>query len=167
MKSLNEKRKSSTFKSNYFQESILFLCISVGLFFYSILQHYKGVKIEWKMSPYLFPTMLSIFLFLLTLSLFIEGKKEAKIINSLDNTVDNTPDKVNINWKAVLFTLCTSWLYLFLISILTFIPVTILYLVVMFYYLGERRKLFIAMTSTISTITIYVLFDVLLNVMLP
>ena len=58
-------------------EGFAFLLGSVSLAVYSLVLH-VGSKAKWKMSPYLFPLLLAVFLFLLSLSLLQEGKKERR-----------------------------------------------------------------------------------------
>jgi len=55
-------------------EGFVFLLGSVLLGVYSLVLHVLS-KAKWKMSPYLFPLLLAVFLFLLSLSLLQEGRK--------------------------------------------------------------------------------------------
>lgn len=59
------------------REGYAFLLLSVALAIYSLVLHMDS-NAKWKMSPYLFPLVLSVFLFILSLTLLQEGKKECK-----------------------------------------------------------------------------------------
>ena len=61
------------------QDAIFVGLCSAGLLIYSLYHHYfdKNTS-EWKMSPYLFPTLLSVFGLLLTLSLVADALNEMR-----------------------------------------------------------------------------------------
>ena len=59
------------------REGYGFLLLSVVLAIYSLELH-EASHAKWKMSAYLFPLVLSVFLFLLSLTLLQEGRKEGK-----------------------------------------------------------------------------------------
>ncbi len=59
-----------------FVEGYAFLLLSVSLAIHSLVLHADS-QAKWKMSPYLFPLVIAAFLFLLSLSLLQEGKRES------------------------------------------------------------------------------------------
>ena len=59
------------------REGYAFLLLSVALATYSLVLH-EASNAKWKMSAYLFPLVLAVFLFFLSLTLLQEGRKEAK-----------------------------------------------------------------------------------------
>lgn len=160
MVNVNKNSKKSYFSNKNVKEAILFFLLAVALLIYSLVNHYGSTSLKWNMSPYLFPTLISIFIGMLSISLAFEGIKEIKANKK------NVP-KANILWKNVLFTIVASIIYFILMDIISFIPATILFLVSMLLYLGERRIWLIVLISVGVTTIIYVLFGVLLHVMLP
>lgn len=55
-----------------------------ALFAYSLIHHYTDpVRYAWGLSPYLFPTILSVCLFALAVALFV-SKEEARAVRETD-----------------------------------------------------------------------------------
>jgi len=144
--------------NNNIQESIFFMTVALILLVYALVNHY-AVNIEWKMSPYLFPVLISIFLVFLSVSLFSDG------LHQIRQNKHEKPEKNN--WMRALVVVVVSVLYYILLPIITFIPATILFLVALFLYLGERRWWLITLLSISTAIAIYFIFSTLLHVMLP
>ncbi|MBP1924742.1 divalent metal cation (Fe/Co/Zn/Cd) transporter [Sedimentibacter acidaminivorans] len=157
---MQNSKKNPFLTNKSCQESILFFILSIGLFIYSLTKHYGVVKLEWKMSPYLFPALISIFLFFLSILLFSDGLRQIKEGISVENDV-------KVSWKKLISAVIACMVYIIIMPIITFIPSTILFIGYMLYLLGERRKLFIIFLSILVSVIIYFLFSVLLNVMLP
>lgn len=157
---MDKYSKRDYFSNKNVKEAILFFLLAVGLLIYSLVNHYDSTNLKWSMSPYLFPTIISIFIGALSVSLALEGIKEVK-------TNKRVKAKANVKWKDVLFTIVASIIYFILMDVITFIPATILFLVFMLFYFGERRIWLIAFISIGTSTILYVLFDVLLHVMLP
>ncbi len=143
-------------------DSLAFLLLSVALFCYSLYRHYNGLPVEWQMSPYLFPALLSVFLFLLSLSLFAEGRRQSTSRGKTDSTAKKAAD-----YRGVLVTIAASVLYVALMPVIHFLPATVLFLAGMLCYLGERRRWLVGLLSVGTSVAIYVLFALMLNVMLP
>lgn len=157
---MEENSKNNYLHNKNIQDAILFLILAAGLLVYSLINHYGSIKMEWKTSPYLFPVLVAVFIFALSISLIAEGTQQIK-------SNAKTEQKAAAQWKSVAFTIVVSIIYYVIMRFITFIPATILFLVAMFLYLGERRKWLMALISIISSLAIYVIFDVLLHVMLP
>lgn len=144
------------------QDAVFVGLCSVGLLAYSLYHHYfDNNTSEWKMSPYLFPTLISVFGLLLTLSLVADGLNE---IRSPEQQEESSSKK---NLIGVLVLVAAALIYYILMPILTFIPSTVLFLAALFIYLGERKWWKILLLSGITTAAIYVLFGIALNVRLP
>ena len=139
-------------------EGFGFLVMAIGLFAYSLINHGLS-KTEWKQSPYLFPLVLSVFLGFLSISLLHEGNQLLKTGHQ------EVPDTTN--WKTVGMITVFSLSYVLLIAVIRFVPATFLFLLVAFWYLGERKRHLIALLSIGFPIILYVLFCMLLHVMLP
>ena len=150
-------------KNKNVQDSCIIFCFGIFLFLYSLSNHYNGPAVEWKMSPSLFPIMISVFLILLSVSLFFDGLKQIK----KDNSGDKIAAAKDYKLRPVLVTIVLSIAYFFLMRVVTFIPSTILYLGGMTFFLGERRYWLIALIAVICTFSIYVLFGLALGVRLP
>lgn len=144
--------------NNNVQESILFMTGAVILLVYALQNHYS-VNVEWKMSPYLFPVLISVFLIFLSISLFCDGLHQIR---------EDKSEKMSKNkWFSALVIVVAAVLYYVLLPIITFIPATILFLVAMFLFLGERKWWLIAVLSITTAVAIYFIFGTLLHVMLP
>lgn len=139
-------------------EGILFLIVSIILNIYSLVNHYKTPNLEWKLSPYLFPILIGIFIGILAVLLIMEDLKFKKI---------NNKKKEIIKWKAIIFTIIASIVYYYALKPIGFMVSSILFLASLFFYLGERRLLVVALISISSTLLIYVVFSVFLHAMLP
>lgn len=157
---MEENSKKSYIYNKNIQDAVLFTILAVALLIYALVNHYSAGNIEWKMSPYLFPVLIAVFIAALALSLVADGIRQLK-------TGEADEKKTAVKWKGVLFTIAASVVYYGIMRIVTFVPATILFLVAMLYYLGERRLWLIGLVSVISSLSIYVIFGLLLNVMLP
>ncbi|NBK22211.1 MAG: hypothetical protein EOM68_09310 [Spirochaetia bacterium] len=170
-------------------EGFVFLLGSVLLAVYSLVLHELS-KAKWKMSPYLFPLLLAVFLFLLSLSLLQEGRKERKAQEQQEANlkpqladeslvlggpgITHKPNGRSIvallkgmnGNDALVFALITL-AYIFSITMTGFVISTFLFLVVSFVYLKERRKVLVMVLSISFPLVVYLLFGVLLHVMLP
>ena len=154
-------------KNKTIQDSCVVFIFGNVLFWYSLSSHYNGPTVEWKMSPSLFPILISVFIVLLSISLFFDGIGQVKkAINQGSKESESAASK-DLKIKPVLMTVLLSIAYFVLMRFITFIPATILYLGGMTLFLGERRYWLIALIAVICTMTIYVLFDLFLGVMLP
>ncbi len=175
-------------------EGFAFLLLSVLLAVYSLVLH-VGSKAKWKMSPYLFPLVIAAFLFLLSLSLLQEGKKERKAQeektqekqgHELQGKLpyagpfhgekeatqklkgsDMVGSLKQMPWKdSVVFALL-SMAYMISIAFVGFVVSTVLFLAFSFVYLKERRIWLILVLSLTFPLIVYILFGMLLHVMLP
>jgi len=160
---MEKKGKQNLLHTASFQDSIFVGLCSAALLIYSLYHHYFDRNTsDWKTSPYLFPVLISVFGLLLTVSLIADGLKEMR---SGEVEKKDTGSKKNL--VGVLVLIAASLAYYFLLPILHFIPATIIFLVALFLYLGERKWWKIALLAVITTLAIYALFGKGLNVRLP
>lgn len=155
--------KKYLLRNSNFQDSIFVGLCSVGLLAYSLYHHhFDRNTAEWKMSPYLFPALISVFGLLLAISLFADAWHDLK---APEDAVSGEGGKKNLAGVLVLIT--ASIVYYILLPLIHFIPATILFLLGLFIYLGVRKWWKLALLSVITTGAVYVLFGIALNVRLP
>lgn len=142
--------------SSTFWEGIVLFAVSILGIVMSFISH-KDFNVEWKLSPYLFPLIISIFLFILSISILASSLKE--------NEKRKEKEKGDIKSLLIFGLICV--LYLLVLNFLGFVLSSILLLISLMILLGERRWWFIALVSIISTVVIYLLFAKYLSVMLP
>ena len=136
-------------------EGIVLCALSVLGIIFSIICHY-GFKVEWKLSPYLFPLFISIMLCILSISLILSsfsGLKEAK--------------REKGDRKTFLLFLLECAIYLIVLKYLGFLISTMLLLCAIVHLLGEKSWWKIILISVVTSLIIYFLFGVYLGVMLP
>ena len=136
-------------------EGIVLCALSVLGIIFSIICHY-GFKVEWKLSPYLFPLFISIMLCMLSISLILSsfsGLKEAK--------------REKGDRKTFLLFLLECAIYLIVLKYLGFLISTMLLLGAIVHLLGEKSWCKIILISVVTSLIIYFLFGVYLGVMLP
>ena len=159
---MERNRKKGIIHQPSFQDAIFVGLCSVGLLAYSLYHHFVDRNIsEWKLSPYLFPTLLSVFGLLLTASLIADGLAELR-----QPPKEKGPEGKK-NLLGVLVIIAMALLYYFLMPKLTFVPATVLFLAALFVYLGERKWWRVILLSVLTTAAIYGLFGIALRVRLP
>lgn len=146
-------------------DSIVVCLLGIALAVYSLVSFYTAtVKTEWILSPYLFPLLLSVFAVLLAVSLLAEGCHEVKCAREAQG--EKTADAPLAIKKVAVVTLLGIAYYV-LISMIHFIPASMLFLAALIWYLGERKYWKIALVAIVMPLVLYVLFAMLLNVRLP
>lgn len=143
-------------------QCLLFFGIGVGLLVYSLYQHSRS-NIDWVMSPYLFPLLISFFLLLLAVSLAAETIRNAKTEagqEEMENSGAIYRDKFLLSVAGIL-------VYYLAMPYLGFIFSSLLFLAAMFWLLGERRWQLILLLSAGTSLVLYGIFHQLLHVMLP
>ena len=142
--------------SSTFWEGVFLFVVSVFGISMSFISH-KDFNVEWKLSPYLFPLIISFFLLILSISIIMQGLKNES----------EKKEKSKIDIKSLLIFGLICILYLLVFNFLGFVLSTIILLVLLMMLLGERRWWFILLVSVISSLVIYLLFAKYLSVMLP
>lgn len=146
-------------------EGFVFLLSSVLLAVYSLVMH--GLShAKWKMSPYLFPLLLAVFLFLLSLSLLLEGRKERQVFQDSEQQRQDE-SLLKKGWKDATVFALIALVYILCIPLIGFVVATVLFLVGSFVDLKERRIALVIILSIAFPLIVYVLFGMLLHVMLP
>lgn len=153
-----KEKKKSYWSNQDVKGSVIFFCIGLFILAYALINHYE-VQTQWKMSPYLFPTLIAIVLILLSFSLFFEG------VRAIER--GEVKEKQETQWKRVFSYIGITLLYYFILPHLGFIITNTVMLVALFLLLGLRIWWKIAILSVSTTMIIYYLFHVLLYVMLP
>lgn len=149
-------------KNKYVQDGLVVLVLGLALGAFSLYNFFfSKVKSSWIMSPYLFPMLISVFAILLGLSLIYEAKRQAE--------AKDAPEKEGapIKLKNVLAVIGLGVIYYALMSFITFIPATVLFLAAMMWFMGERRLKVLIPLAVLVPVVLYVLFDLGLNVRLP
>lgn len=154
-------KKEKIYKLHSFQEGLLFLGLSVFLLIYSFYKHYTGLKVEWKMSPYLFPILVATLLLALSVSLLSEAVKKHK---RGETDAANTE---YFNIKVFFLTLALAVLYFVVLHYVPFVITTVFFLAALLLLFNERRWWMIALISVLTTLVIYLVFSVGLHVNLP
>lgn len=151
-------------KNKKVQDSIVVLLLGLALGAYSLISfRTAAVQTKWIMSPYLFPLLLSAFAILLSVSLFGEGRRE--LIRARDSVVPAKPARLMPG--KVLVVVLMGIAYAVLISLIHFIPASVIFLAALIRYLGERRWWMIAMIAIVMPLVLYALFGLGLSVRLP
>ena len=142
--------------SSPFWEGVFLFVVSVLGISMSFISH-KDFDVEWKLSPYLFPLIISFYLLILSIAIITQGLKDES----------EKKEKSKIDIKSLLIFGLVCILYLLVFNFLGFVISTIILLVLLMMLLGERRWWFILLVSVISSLIIYLLFAKYLSVMLP
>ncbi|MBO6039952.1 MAG: tripartite tricarboxylate transporter TctB family protein [Oscillospiraceae bacterium] len=151
-------------KNKNVQESIVVFLLGLALGAYSLISfHTARVQTRWIMSPYLFPLLLSVFAVLLSVSLFGEGRFE--VGEARRGAEQTKPAKLKL--KNVLVVVLMGVAYYVLISLIHFIPASMVFLAAMIWFLGERRWWMIALVAVLMPLVLYALFALGLSVRLP
>lgn len=144
------------------QDGIVVLLLGVALLIYSLYNHYTArVQTEWKMSPYLFPAVISVFAIMLAFSLFADGRR----MPASDEKKKGSDSF--LNFKRVLAVALMAIVYEILMNITGYIPATVVFLMAMIRFFGEKRWWMIVVIAVATSLIIYLLFGVLLNVRFP
>lgn len=149
----------SYLKVSTIRESLGFFVFSIAMLVFSFYQHGQ-MEVAWKLSPYLFPLLVSVFLLLLSVSLFFEGLKQVE----KGETAEVAP---LMHVKALVVFLVLSAVYYFVMPLVGFRITNFAYLVALFLLFGERSWPRIVLISLVATLAIYYPFHNLLHVMLP
>ena len=145
-----EKKK----RPSAFWEGVVLFFVSVYGIVMAFLSH-RNFNVEWKLSPYLFPLLISMFLLVLSITLMLQRDEGVK------------KEKGKGSWKTLLLFAVACVGYILVFSFLGFIISTILLLLAVMMILGEKRWWFILSVSVISSVVVYLLFAKYLSVMLP
>ena len=149
------KHSSITNKAAFF-EGCLVLLSGAALGWHALNRHAQLAQVEWALSPYLFPLLVALGLFVLGILLMKEGMKP-----------QHQTTKQPLHWLTVWLTIICALCYFLLMPFLGFALATALFLLAMLLFLGERRVLMLVFLPLMFSAVLYVLFGKLLHVMLP
>lgn len=138
-------------------EGSLFLVLSLALFAYSLISHFKAPNAGWALSPYLFPLLIAMLLFLLSVMLLWTARHGSHI----------KAKAPPVRWRVFGLTVCAALAYYLLMPVLGFVLATALFLTGMFYALGERRLSMLILLPVLFATLTYLIFGKMLYVMLP
>ena len=137
---------------------IAFLAYSVNQF------NAMSRKVNWIMSPYLFPMIVACMAILLGIGIIVEsrGKDEKQAKADAEggrSTLRRALDVVLVIAMAVLYEIALPYT--------GFIPATAVFLAVMVLFLGERRWYIFVPVAVLTPLILYAIFRLGLNVRLP
>lgn len=140
-------------------EALVFLVLGTALILYSHELWTTNNPIF--MSPYLFPFLIGLGIFLLAVSLFVQALRK-------DGGGPGAPIKnIPLNWRNIAVVIGFSGVYCALLPLIHFFPATLAFLFGLLFVLGERRVWFAVLLALGTTGAIYVIFGLLLSVLLP
>ena len=143
-------------KNKSIQDSIAVFLLGLALGIYSLIRFRSAaVQTRWILSP--------VFAILLSLSLFGEGLGERG--RACEDAAQAKPAPRKL--RNVLIVVLMGAAYCALISLIRFLPASMLFLAAMIWFLGERRPWMIAAVSIVMPLVLYALFGLGLGVRLP
>ena len=165
---MKETGKGNPLKNRKYQEAAFVGACSAALLVYSLYHHHFDRNVtEWKTSPFLFPTLISVFGLLLVIPLLSEARDDSQAyISEAAKTGGGGPSPAS-HAKSVLVFIAGAVLYDLLLPAAHFLPATFLFLAGLLWFLGERSILKLILTAACADAAVYVLFGVLLHVRLP
>lgn len=143
-------------KQNLIEALILFV-IGTSTLLYSIISQNK-TNIDLQLSPYLFPSIIACGIIINALVIILKGIA----VEGSENEKSKTTD-----WKTILIYVGIVIGYYIVMPFIGFIIANILLLVFLLILLKIRVWWKIALISVLTTVAIYFLFKVALNVQLP
>lgn len=177
-------------KNKIMQQAGIFLLLGVGLLLYSALQ-LRVEKVDWILSPYLFPLIIGMVFVVSSIFLYKEEKREGKKEEEKQKAEKRKDERTEIMEAeseesfgrrealkfvqerenkelikvGIIFT--GTLVYVLLIPVIRFLPASFLYLFGLFRFLGEKRILKGLALSGGTVLFLYLLFEKMLYVILP
>ena len=138
-------------------EGLMFLAVSIVIMVMSLQMNTYG---SWALAPGLFPLIASVFLAVLSSALIYEGIRKRNV-----EKTKSSDDK--INWFKITVVFLLTLVFTWVLPLIHFVAATIIYMLLMLLFLGERRWWVVTLISLGTTGFLYYVFGVLLGVMLP
>lgn len=177
-------------KNKIMQQAGIFFLLGVGLLLYSVLQ-LRVEKVDWILSPYLFPLIIGMVFVVSSIFLYKEEKREGKKEEEKQKAEKRKDERTEIMQAeseesfgrcealksvqerenkelikvGIIFT--GTLVYVLLIPVIRFLPASFLYLFGLFRFLGEKRILKGLALSGGTVLFLYLLFEKMLYVILP
>ena len=150
-------------KQHAVQDGLVVTVLGIAFLIYSIVQ-FQGVahKVNWMMSPYLFPIMIAAVAILLGVGMIREAAYAGGDAKDGDNG-RRTLVKVRDAFVVVVLAIA----YDVALRYIGFLAATAVYLALMTLFLGERKWYVIVLVAVISPLALYAIFKLGLNVRLP
>lgn len=137
--------------------SIILCLISIGIFLMSA----NFPDASGNLKPNTFPRIMSSLLFILSLFLIYKNIFKKKDKNKVIFDINKK------EYKYILFLIILILIYIYLIKILGFILTSIIFMSILIYLFGEKRKTIIFIFPTIFILALYLVFSKLAMVPLP
>lgn len=173
-------------KNQTIQQAAIFFLLGVGLLLYSVLQ-LRVEKVDWILSPYLFPLIIGMVFVVSSIFLYKEEKrtkKKQKAEKRKDERTEimqaeseesfgrrvalkSVQERENKELIKVGIIFTGTLVYVLLIPVIRFLPASFLYLFGLFRFLGEKRILKGLALSGGTVLFLYLLFEKMLYVILP
>lgn len=113
---------------------------------------------SWALAPGLFPIVMGVIILALSVSL---------IIQAIKNKTWKSGGFDRVDWLRITVVLVLTFVYVWLLPLLGFIAVSIPYLALFLFVLGEKRWWLVGIIAAGTTLGLYYSFGVLLSVYLP
>ena len=141
---------------------VLLISICILVYLVIIPREVQG-EIQRGMPPDFFPKLSVALVGFFAFFLLVKGLfSKAENLQSMES-----PLKIKEGRKGVILVICGTIFYLVLCSLISYIPSTILTLIILIWIFGERRWIMIVTAPLIATVGIYFLFGKLLSLQFP
>jgi len=160
--------------NNAIQEGIFFLLLSGWLLWYSLDAYGKSYIKDWAQSPSLFPVLVSGLLALFGVIILYQGLTERSA--ACESQTVQPLQVLIVLGMALAYYLALSVINLpytavtafgLTFSVSTFEVVTVVYLMVMMFYLGVRNETALLLVPLCSSAMLSIIFRTMLHVLLP
>ncbi|MBR2287126.1 MAG: tripartite tricarboxylate transporter TctB family protein [Clostridia bacterium] len=145
------------------QDGLVVTALGIAFLIYSIVQ-FQGVahKVNWMMSPFLFPIIIAAVAILLGVGMIREAAYAAPEAKREDNG-----RRALVKVRDALVVIVLAIAYDAALRYIGFLAATAIYLALMTLFLGERKWYVIVLVAVISPLALYAIFKLGLNVRLP
>jgi hypothetical protein len=158
-KPLDEKEKSALSKKSGMWEALGFLALSLGLILYCLVKQ-SGIRYEWKLSPWLFPLLVSLFLLALSVALLLRAIRACRGFSGEE-------EKAQSGLVRPLAALGLTAGYTLALKFVPFAPATAVLLALLLLLFGEKRPWALVLIPLLATALIRLVFGAALHVDLP
>lgn len=157
---MDKKDKTALLADRGVREALGFLALSIGLILYACLGQTSGIRYEWKMSPYLFPLLVSLFLLALSLALLFRALRARRVPAEEEK-------KEGIKLSRPFAALGLAAAYTLALKFVPFAPSTAVLLALLLLLFGEKRLPALLLIPLLTTGLIWLIFGAALHVALP
>lgn len=166
-------------KNHALQEGVLLLALGGALNWYSLDGYARAFNKDWSQSPYLFPIILAVILYLLALTLLVKGLLDLKKDVQAEKKTGSRAGTlrvlamigISLLYYAVLAMLKLPYMAVNLAGLTlrfsTFEAATLVFIAGMMAYMGVRKWQLLTFVPIGATLFLSVIFRSLLHVILP